>query len=64
MRKIVYVAISIATITVYLTMLGLCYRNYINSRLKSMMINFLIVFSIDNFALKPFLFLPIALIAH
>lgn len=49
------------TITLYLTLFGLCFRNYINSRLRYMLIDFFIAFAIDNLALKPFIFLAVAL---
>ena len=49
------------TITLYLTLFGLCFRNYINSRLRYMLIDFFIAFVIDNLTLKPFIFMAVAL---
>lgn len=52
---------GIVAVTLYVTLFGLCFRNYINSRLRYMLIDFFIAFSIDNLAVKPFIFLALAL---
>ena len=48
----------------YLALIGMCYHYYINSQLKSLLINTGIVFSLDTFGLKPFTLLIIALITR
>lgn len=48
----------------YLTLIGLCYHYYINSQLKNWLVNTALVFSLDNFALKPFTLLILALITR
>lgn len=61
MKKICFAILGIVAVALYLTLFGLCFRNYINSRLRYMLIDFFIAFSIDNVAVKPFIFLALAL---
>lgn len=61
LKRIIYMIIGLITISFYLTMIGLCFKNYINSRLKYMLSDFFIAFAIDNFGLKPLVFLALSL---
>jgi uncharacterized membrane protein len=48
----------------YISLVGISYHNYINSQLKHLLINTILVFSLDTFAIKPFTLLVLALITR
>jgi hypothetical protein len=56
-----FVLMALTTVSLYLSLFGLCFKNYINSRLSPMLINFAMAFMIDNMLVKPFIFLSISL---
>jgi len=45
---------AIVSSGLYLSLIGICYHYYINSQLKDMMLNTLLVFSLDNLGTKRF----------
>lgn len=45
------------TVTIYLAMCGLLYKNYINSRILHLISKLGMVFAIDNFGIRPAVFL-------
>lgn len=55
---------AIISLGLYMALVGMCYHYYINSQLKNLLINTVLVFSIDNFAIKPFTLLLLALITR